>query len=374
MRVLLLNSEYPPLGGGAGNFTYHLLHILRYQPDLEIDVVTAASHSSHVETLGPQIHLEFLDIGKRGKNIHSQSYLDLLRFAIQSERACRSFMRSKRYDLVHAINGLPCGYTALRLKLPYILSLRGTEVPGHSPAHAPIYTLLRPVIIQTWKRAGAVVTNSQDLTRLAQKTCPELPFVLIPNGVDTAYFVPGPKRQENELRILYVGRMNPIKNLPTLLTAFQQFSTRFPHATLTLVGEGPQLPELQARFQDRRIKFVGRKNRGELLTYYQQSDVFVLPSITEGMSNALLEAAACGLAIAATDTGGVRELFNADVDLFPVGNANALAAIFDQYVRQPEFLTKRKTAARQRVQDLSWDKVAQAYSSLYRRVAQTDAR
>jgi len=150
------------------------------------------------------------------------------------------------------------------------------------------------------------------------------PMVKIPNGVDTDRFQPVPsKAAKRSLReilslpetgrlVLYCGRLEPKKALDTLLYAWDLVSrtAEAKDARLIIVGNGSgraSLEDLANRLgiQDS-VLFLGKKDR--VVEYLQCVDVFVFPSVSEGMSNALLEAMACGMPVVVTDIAGNREV------------------------------------------------------------------
>ncbi|MDD5439675.1 MAG: glycosyltransferase, partial [Candidatus Omnitrophica bacterium] len=133
MNILMLNYEYPPLGGGAGIATACIINeFLRY-PDLTIDLITSSTGARRTETPGKNITVHFLDIGKRESNLHFQSIRDLLVYSWKAYRYARRLTGLKQYDLVHAIFGVPSGLVALFLGRPFLISLRGSDVPYHTP-------------------------------------------------------------------------------------------------------------------------------------------------------------------------------------------------------------------------------------------------
>jgi len=146
--------------------------------------------------------------------------------------------------------------------------------------------------------------------------------VSIPNSVDHELYRPKTKQDQSERRrICYVGRLAEEKGLLCLVQAMKLVSEAISGVTLDMVGDGPmrnELTDLTSRLglQDV-IRFTGN---GEALPHYHASDLFVLPSFSEGLSLALLEAMACGLPVVATNVEGNREV------LHPAGPASALPA------------------------------------------------
>ena len=164
-------------------------------------------------------------------------------------------------------------------------------------------------------------------------------FGVVANGVDTQRYTPAVERTEirgrfdlpgDRLVVLAVGNLKPVKGHNILLQAARDLGPDADGAVLVLVGGDYFNGELQSwarrHAADCDIRFVGEQ--ADTLSWYQAADVFVLPSLWEGMSNALLEAMACGLPVIATAVGG-----NSDVIvhgrtglLVPPGEPNELSA------------------------------------------------
>jgi glycosyltransferase involved in cell wall biosynthesis len=118
---------------------------------------------------------------------------------------------------------------------------------------------------------------------------------IIPTGVDTSYFTPGPGRAGNSrLHVLFAGSLRVFKQPQFLLDA----AARFPHVDFRLAGDGPLRPTLKDRIvRDRlsNVALLGMLSSEELRQEYRSTDVFLFPSTWEGSPKVLLEAAACGL-------------------------------------------------------------------------------
>ncbi|MFQ5977114.1 MAG: glycosyltransferase family 4 protein [Candidatus Heimdallarchaeota archaeon] len=158
------------------------------------------------------------------------------------------------------------------------------------------------------------------------------------NGVDLKRFrTPTPEEREKArssllldgfLVALYVGRISKEKGLKFLLCAWKNVCSRLSKPMLVIIGDGPQLGQLKALAESlgihSNVRFEGR--RSDVASYYQAADIFVLPSISEGLSNALLEALACELPAVATKVGGNLDLIRDGVNgiLVPVGDRSIL--------------------------------------------------
>ena len=212
---------------------------------------------------------------------------------------------------------------------------------------------------------------------------------VIYNGVDSRKFSPDPSarsrsRQElaispEEFCIGWVGRLDPIKDLPTLLRAVEAFSKSCANWRLLIVGDGSELPSLEAFVRQSpvlsgRVNFLGLRQRvPEILN---AMDVFVLPSISEGISNTLLEAMATGLPVVASAAGGNPEVVVEGESgfLFSVGDHRQLAEKILLLWKQSSFRRRLGEQALQRVKDqFSPELMVQQYERLYSSLAQARA-
>lgn len=379
----MLNYEFPPLGGGAGNATYYLLKEFSKEKDLKIDLITSSTGSYKEEQFAENIHIYYLDIGKKG-SLHSQSIKDLLMYSWKAYWFAKKLINKnctpnchpefssgssyKPYDLVHAFFGVPCGYIAMKLGLPYVVSLRGSDVPGYNPKFKIVYKLLNGVIRKVWQNARYVIANSEDLKNTALKFYHYKKIGIIQNGVDCDSFSSSSNpKKDNIFRILYVGRFHERKRIHYLIEAFKQFSGGHSDTELVLVGEGELYDQIIRENQNNsQIKIIGRKEQKELIPIYQNSDVFVLPSLIEGMSNALLEAMASGLAIIATDTGGVGDLIDGNGIIIKSKNSDVIYEALNKLYDDRALVKNMKYKSLQLVGHMSWKKAAEKYNKIYK--------
>ncbi|MFT5522788.1 MAG: glycosyltransferase involved in cell wall biosynthesis [Pirellulaceae bacterium] len=135
--------------------------------------------------------------------------------------------------------------------------------------------------------------------------------------------------KENAPVVVFTGRLHAIKSLETLIDAFRPIAARWPHARLWLIGDGPQREELRRYVvsADLRFNVMLPGSFDDIESILHAADAFVLPSLHEGLSVALLEAMSAGVPIAASDIPGNRAVIQHNVDglLFPVRDADTLA-------------------------------------------------
>jgi glycosyltransferase involved in cell wall biosynthesis len=158
--------------------------------------------------------------------------------------------------------------------------------------------------------ASAIIVTTAQLQAHLQRAAPPERIHLIPNGVDTAQFAPGPPGiRPDPATVIFVGRLEAQKNLARLIEAMRRVQEQHP-ARLVLVGEGTLRPMLQAQARDLgvAVEFAGIVEHSALPALLCVADVFVLPSLIEGHPKTLLEAMACGLPCVASDCEGNREV------------------------------------------------------------------
>lgn len=377
MKILFFNYEYPPLGGGAGNASYYILQEFAKNPELEVDFVTSSIDDKyHQEKIGENITIHRLPIGKNNSNIHFQSQKDLLAYAKEAWRFAKQLCKLKKYDLSHSFFTVPCGYLSWKLKkkfgIPYVISLRGSDVPGYSERFTFLYKLLTPTIKKIWKNAQFVIANSEGLRALALKSEPEHEVGVIYNGINTQEFRPQPElKNPQKFEIICVSRVTPRKGIRFLIQAVKILSKDHEHVHLTVIGDGNELDSLKhlARADEiaDKVSFLGLVPHEQLAAHYAKSDVFVLPSLNEGMSNTMLEALASGLPLIATDTGGTKELVREGENGFVVKMKDPvdLAEKIDRLVIDKFTREKMAVASRQKAEKMSWENVAKDYYEAY---------
>jgi len=198
----------------------------------------------------------------------------------------------------------------------------------------------------------------------------------IPNGVDTIAYAPTDEADRQRMRqqvgvpaeapvAIFTGRLIPKKGLRDLAAAWASVVEQQPNAHLLIVGTGPEAEVLQAMSAPNVHLLGARQDIPDLL---RASDIFVLPSQAEGLSNALLEAMASGLACVGSDVGGTRDLLQHERNgvLVPYGDQPALARELIRLISNSHLRRALGSAARQTIErDYSLESVAQRLRALY---------
>lgn len=367
----MLNYEYPPIGGGTGVACEQLLGELANHTDLAIDLVTSGlGESVETEKAGPEVTIHRLPVGKRDQQFWRPG--EIARWTGRALGYSRRLAKERGYDLCHAWAGWPSGIPAwaLRGRLPYLVALRGSDVPGYSRRLALLdFALLRHVSRRVWNSARVVVAVSEPLRDLALQTRPGLTIDVIPNGVDPERFSPSP--ESDPFEVLFVGRLIERKGVDDLVRAFGDVAAAHPRARLVIAGSGPEGDSLEALAGASpggdRIRFLGRVDRAVLPDIYRKAGVFVIPSRTEGMPNVMLEAMASGLPIVCTPAAASGVIDGNGLFVEP-GRPDTISAALEQYFADPLLRATHARKSRNLAEAMSWSSVATWYREVYERL------
>lgn len=373
MRIFIVNHEFPPVGGGAATAAREIAAGIASRGH-QVRVLTGAFGGlPRRERVDGYEVFRLLTIRH---SLHESTAAEILSFGILGLVPALAHFRRFRPQVCIAFFGVPSGIIALAARalwnVPYIVSLRGGDVPGFAGV-GPFTNLALPIIYPIWKQASAVVANSPQLRELALVNASRIgrDVLYIPNGVKLESFR-GHRGQKSrqEVHALFVGRLAVQKGLAILVQSLGLLSEREQaQLRLTLVGDGPlrsSLEESAARLAPGRVEFLGWQPRHKLPSIYAGADLLVLPSLMEGMPNVVLEAMAAGLAIVASNVGGSRELVRDGENglLVEPGSPEALAAALSDAIGDRRRLAQWGRASEKLVEAYSWDRVVEQYLAL----------
>ena len=197
---------------------------------------------------------------------------------------------------------------------------------------------------------------------------------VIHNGIDTEIFTPCEKREgKTDNQILWVGRFVPGKGIECLIDAFSILVRKNQHYRLTMVGKGPLEEKIKHKIRDLGLsQHISLRNfvpNSEIHQLYQDSDVFVLTSLDEGVPRTILEAMACGIPVISTKLPQLVDIIEACGLTVPIGDPQAVADAVFRITTSPELAKKMGEAGRVKVvRHYSWEdtvrKTVEAYREL----------
>ena len=383
MRILVLNYEYPPLGGGAAVATAALAHGLA-ERGIQVDVVTAGGQPGagnctvEANAGGEDGKLTLYRLPSRRTGVHEAGMGDAGSYLMAALPLIRRLMRAHSYDALHVFFSLPTGALLPFLDLrgtPVVVSLRGSDVPGYDPHNRSLqlaHRVLRPLTRWIWRRADRVVAVCESLGQLARETYPGLRYSVVPNGVDLDLFHPAadasPRR--GPIRCLAVARLIERKGLGDLIRALALLDRgRF---VLEIVGGGSDEHLLRQLAAEQgvgdEVQFLGPLSRAGVARRYREADLFTLPSSAEAFGNVFAEALASGLPIVSSRIGGIPDLVEHGTNglLITPGDIHSLAGAIRYLADDPELRLEMARRNRAKAEaTLEWSQVTRRYLSTY---------
>jgi glycosyltransferase involved in cell wall biosynthesis len=289
---------------------------------------------------------------------------------------CRSWKRH-RPDAVYVATEGPLGWSAVRIA-------RRLGIPALSGFHTNFHSYLRHYRVgwlqhlifrylrRFHNRSTGTLVPSADLRERLQALGFKNVSVL-GRGVDSVLFTPERRSAElrhhwgvsdNDVVVLYVGRIAPEKNLKLAVDAYRAMKLRGGSVKFVVVGEGPACGALQRENED--LIFCGLRTGEQLAEHYASADVFLFPSETETFGNVTLEAMASGLVVIAYDYAAAKMHIRHDQTgvLVPYGDSKAFIDSAAGLARDPLSLSKIRRQAREYVTSIEWRYVVERFEVL----------
>ena len=240
--------------------------------------------------------------------------------------------------------------------------------------HKPIFDdLPHPKIIEKelkeYEEADYIALPSLFSKRtFLEKGIPENKILHIPYGVDLTHFRKIPKK-DDVFRVIFVGKVCLHKGFHYLVQAFSELKLK--NSELMVVGPlGNDIMPFFKKYKNS-FNYIGRFPQNELYKYYSQANVFVLPSIEEGLAMVQLQAMACGLPIICTTNTGGEDIIRDGIDGFiiPIRNVEKLKEKILFFYENPDIAKKMGENAKERVKSaFTWhdygEKIFEAYNKI----------
>ena len=331
MNILVLNYEFPPIGGGASPVS----------KDIAIEMVKMG-HKVKVVTMGyaklpKDENVQGIDV-HRVKCLRTKPFVcypwEQLTYLISGYFYIKKMMKKgNAFDAVHVHFIIPTGVLAWWMKkkygLNYIVTAHGSDVPGHNKKR---FVLLHKLLIKPWKvivkQAYAVVSPSVYLADMIKHKVPELNCTLISNGVNTNLFGELPK----EKIILVMSRLQETKGIQIIIEALSKME-RMGNWKLYIAGDGPYADTLKKMVEEYSlqncVRFCGWvENKSEKhVELVGKSAIYISASTFENSPISVLEAMSAKCNVLLSDISAHQQIKDHvdSVELFSVNNAEDLA-------------------------------------------------
>ena len=386
MRILFVNYEYPPLGGGGGVVMAALARSLAQRH--EVTVLTSRALDLAPESVEGGVRVVRVPVLFR-KHLAVANLPSMLMYLPTGLRSGLDLMRREPFDVINTHFVVPSGplgdWLARRGRIPNVLSVHGGDLYDPSKSLSPHrHRLLRVAIARLLRRADAVVGQSRDTVGHVKSIYEVDRHVdLIPLGIERPPQAVSATRAdfglpENAFVMVTVGRVVPRKASVQLVEMLARLER--PDARLLILGDGPDMPAVLARARELgvadRVHHLGYVSDERKYQALSISDAFVSTSQHEGFGLVFLEAMAYGLPVVCYDRGGQTD-FLATPDTGFVARLNQLDE-FTQAVRQlhdaPALRSIIRQGNLQRVENYFIDHCARSYEQVFEEaIARTPA-
>lgn len=361
MRLLCINYEYPPIGGGGSVVCKGLAENL-VKLGYEIDVVTSGMKNLPPYEIVNSVKVHRVNCVRRFK--HYASSPELLTQLLPSYRRAKELIRCNKFSLNHTHFVVPSGIVSYMLwkktGLPYVITVHGSDIPGYNPDR---FNIEHKIIRKFWKQvitsSQMIIAPSHFLAQLIRKHV-NVPITVIPNGYD----IPKSTNTNKKNHILLVTRMFKRKGVQYFLEAIADLETDW---KIFIAGDGPYLPTLKAMAKEVKpsVTFLGFIKGKTLQDIYSSAKIFVFPSILENFPVVLLEAMAAGCAVITTNSDGCLEVIGDAGIKTDICNVAQLKEAL-KYLMDNNAETERLAMlGRDRVCQFSWPTISAKYDQAF---------
>lgn len=370
MKILLINYEYPPLGGGGGVASANLAEEWAKQGH-QVDVLT--SHYQDLpkeEIMKPRInsgHLRIFRVQVWGrKNKEKASMLSLLSFPINSIIIGIKLCRKNKYNFINthfAIPSGPTGYVLGKLfKMKNSLYILGADIYDPTRNFHKKY-LIKTAIKFILNHANQIVAESNNIKEKAEQIYhPNKPIQLMLIGFKKPSIDLNNIKKEahNNFRLVSVGRLVPRKGFDYLIQALPA------DMELVIIGDGPEKEKLQRLAKNKDVKFLGNISEEKKWQYLINSDCYVLSSLHEGFGIVCQEAMYAGLPIIATNFGGQTDFLKENVNaiLIKPKDADSLRWAIEKIYQDQGLRQKQSENNKKNIANYYIEKIAEQYLKL----------
>ena len=335
-RVLIVNYEFPPVGGGGGVSALTLAKGF-IENGCEVDYLTSWYKGLEKSEIVEGINVHRVRVlGRTG--LQTATMISLLTYPIAGLIPGIRLCRTRKYELINthfAVPSGPLGHALSRLfRIPNILSIHGGDIYDPSKKSSPHrHWYLRAAVRFFLNSADRVVAQSSNTRDNAVRFYdPRHPIEIIPLAYVPFAFTPVPrsslKLAERKKYIVGVGRLVKRKGFDTFIRALSLLDEG---VAGVIIGNGPEREHLERLAKelhvDQRLQFAGAVDEENKFQYLANADVYVLSSVHEGFGIVLQEAMQVGLPLVSTNNGGQTDIVSEGVNgyLVPPQDPEALA-------------------------------------------------
>lgn len=376
LRILIVNYEFPPLGGGGGVATYDLA--LEWKKAGQVDVLTSnfADLPSYENMDGINVYRTRIFFRK---SRDAATFISMLSYVFTGFFKGISLARKNRYDVINthfAVPSGPLGYILSRIfRIPNVLSLHGGDIYDPSKKLSPhdsfIFSRVVKFILNAADRIVAQSTNTRD--NAIKYYNPAKDVEVIPLAFHPPAEVKVSRKELNLEKdmfyVITVGRLIKRKSLQTLIRAMGIIKKK--NIRLLIVGDGPEREYLDSVVKETgtsgMITFLGFLDDMDKYRYLKASDLFALTSLHEGFGIVFMEAMHTGLPIVCTNHGGQVDFLKQreNAILIDVGDVEACAKGILELEKNAGLYKKISAGNKIKIKDFYAENVAKQYINIF---------
>jgi len=379
LKVLIINYEFPPLGGGGGIASYDLA--LEWEKHGQVDVLTSNYSGLNAFENVNGINIYRTKIFFR-KSRDAATFLSMLSFLLTGFIKGFNLCRKNRYDVINthfAVPSGPLGYLMGKLfRIPNVLSLHGGDIydPSKklSPHKSVVFSRVVKFILNKADRIVAQSSNTRDNTVKYYNPVKEVEIIPL------AFHPPvvaGSNREKlamdkDSFYFITIGRLVKRKSIDTILQAMSEINNK--KIKLLVVGDGPEMDFLKNMTKtlnlNERVKFPGYIADEEKYSYLNNSDAFILTSLHEGFGIVFMEAMFIGLPIVCTNHGGQVDFLKESQNalLIDVGDVEACKKSMMKIYKDKELYKLMARNNKKKVKDFYAENVASEYLKIFNEI------
>lgn len=402
LRIALLGYRSQPYGGGQGVYLRYLSKAL-VEAGHTVDVISGPPYP-HLDPRVRLIELPSLDLFENGllslRPRHLKSLTNVIEWMSKltggfaepytfGRRAVKYLrLHGHNYDLIHDNQSLSYGMLEIQeMGLPLVTTL-------HHPITSDLRIALNAarnwwerLLIRRWhaflNMQKKVVVQLHNIVTVSDCSRQDIArdfglqpagISLVHNGIDTEVFKPMPDVARNPMRLMATCSADaPLKGLRYLLRAYARLLKQYPELELLLVSKpqpGGKTEKLVRRLGIAdKVQFVSGITTQQMVRYYAEASIAVVPSVYEGFGLPAGEAMACGVPVVSTDGGALPEVVGDAGVIVPVKNVDALVAAIDTLLRSPQSREELGARGQQRIDEsFCWHVCARQMTEYYREV------
>jgi glycosyltransferase involved in cell wall biosynthesis len=373
MKILVLCYEYPPLGGGGGRVAKTVAEALVARGH---DVCVQTAGMRHLAPRGLIGGVEVFRTHGFRRREDRCSVPEMGLYCATSFLPTLRHIRAWKPDVIHAHFAMPTGVLAWAAHqltgVPYVITAHLGDVPGGVPEQTDrLFRLVGPLARKVWRRAAAVTAVSSFVQTLAERAYGRS-VTRILNGIDLSDAKP-PSALHEPRKLVFVGRLNPQKCPVFLIDVLARLTSSAWH--LTLIGDGELMPDVRRQITthglEARVTLTGWQRAPEVQRHLTDADIFLMPSSSEGLPVAAVEALKHGLAIVASDIPGVHDVVVDGVNglRLPVQQLDPWVEKLRDLLARSDTLTAMKRAGAEKAREFDLTAIASQYEAVLKAAA-----